>query len=84
MDSHNMRRFGVKEGRFSASAFKSLRTPEARLARIVEYCALVGGVGGGAALWDSWCDYVAALRPDRFQSGDDVSRLHVTAFGLVA
>lgn len=84
MDSHNMRRFGVKEGRFSASAFKSLRTPEARLARIVEYCALVGGVGGGAALWDSWCDYVAALRPDRFQSGDDVSRLHVTAFGLTA
>jgi hypothetical protein len=84
MDSHNMKRFGANAGRFSASAFKALRTPEARITRIVEYCALVATVGGGAALWDSWCDYVASLRPDRFADGSEVSRLHVTAFGLAA
>lgn len=84
MDSHNMKRFGVKEGRFSASAFKALRTPEGRTARVVEYCAIVATVGGGPALWDSWCDYVASLRPDRFADGAEVSRLHVTAFGLAA
>lgn len=84
MDSHNMKRFGVNAARFSASAFKNLRTPQARVARIAEYCELVREVGGGPALWDSWCEYVASLRPGRWANGHAVSKLHVEAFGLAA
>lgn len=82
MDSHNMKRFGVKAARFSASAFKALRSPNAKVARVQEYCALVAKVGGGAGLWDSWCDYVAGLRPKVFADGFAVSQLHVDAFQI--
>lgn len=82
MDSHNMKRYGANAARFSASAFKALRSPQARVARIAEYCELVREVGGGPALWDSWCDYVASLRPARWANGHEVSKLHAEAFGL--
>ena len=84
MDSHNMKRFGANPARFSASAFKSLKGAQKRAERIAEYVALVNSVGGGPALWDSWCNYVASLRPDRFADGREVSALHVSAFGLAA
>lgn len=81
LDSHNMARYGVDPRRFSASAFKGLKRPENKAARVAEYVALCNRLGGSEGLWNSWCDYVAALRPDTFESGFDVSRIHVDALG---
>jgi hypothetical protein len=81
LDSHNMARFGVNPGRYSAAAYKGLKKPESKAARAAEYVALCNQLGGSAGLWDSWCDYVASLRPDTFESGFDVSRIHVDALG---
>ena len=81
LDSHNMARFGINPDRFSAGAYKALRKPESKAARVAEYVALCNQLGGTAGLWDSWCDYVASLRPDTFESGFDVSRIHVDALG---
>lgn len=82
LDSHNLARFGIPPARFSASAYKGLRRADNRQARVAEYVDAVDAQGGCAALWDSWCDYVAALRPDRFESGFDVSALHVEGLEL--
>lgn len=78
MDSHNMSRFDVNPARFGAGAYKALKRVASRTARVDEYCGMVGEIGGGAFLWDSWCDYVAELRPDVFENGFAVSELHVT------
>lgn len=84
IDSHNLKRYNIAPGPFTASAFKNLRSPESRAARAARYVDLVEQCGGTEALWDEWCDYVATLRPDRFSDGYDVSELHVSAFGLRA
>ena len=33
--------------------------------------------GGSEYLWDSWCDYIAALYPKKFKNGEHVSQCHV-------
>lgn len=82
LDSHNLNRLGINPQRFSASAFKNLKG--SRADRLSEYLDHVEAAGGCAGLWDDWCDYVAALRPDRFETGSCVSELHCSALGLGA
>ena len=78
LDVHNMRRYEVEPSRFAASAFKRL-SPKSQAKRAFEYCALCAEIGGSEYLWDSWCDFVAELRPEKFANGFEVSKLHLDA-----
>lgn len=82
LDSHNLKRHDINPAPFTASAFKSLKSGGSRTARAARYVDLIADLGGTERLWDDWCDYVATLRPDRFDDGFDVSELHTRAFGL--
>ena len=83
IDSHNISRFSVPPRQFSASRYKSLKTAESREILATQYCNVIKDQGGCEVLWDGWCDFVAARRPEIFENGGyDVSALHCTALGL--
>lgn len=82
LDSHNLARFGIAAGPFQANAFKALRRDATRRQRAADYVNHVHACGGPAGLWDSWCDYVADLRPATFESGFHVSSYHVAALDI--
>ena len=46
------------------------------------YNDAVEAAGGTAALRDTWCQYVALRRPERYLNADVVSALRVAALGL--
>ena len=46
--------------------------------RADNYLALCAEIGSSEALWNTWCDYVAALYPHRYENGNAVSHMHVT------
>lgn len=75
LDAHNLRRFGYGE-----RAFRTDGKGYAGIWRTVrQYHAAVDQAGGCEALWDSWCEGIAALRPDTWIDGEQVSRYHALA-----
>jgi len=76
LDSHNLKRFGLKKSAFNiAPTVKTLTT---KLKKVAAYVAACDELGGCEFLWDSWCDYVAEQRPEAFDS-EQVSELHMCA-----
>lgn len=89
LDTHNLTRFDLTADRFRLNGV-SAATMVARIRSYVATCRLCGG---SEELWNSWCRYVAALRPASFaqeslfrpsngSAADAVSRIHVEALGL--
>jgi len=76
LDTHNMKRLDINPNRFAAARYKGAKTEATKQAIRDEYHAAVDRLGGCEALWNSWCDYVATLRPAKWESGDVVSRYH--------
>jgi hypothetical protein len=75
LDSHNLAAHGLGEREFRIDG-----KGERGIARVVErYHKAVDKAGGCEALWDTWCEGIAALRPDTWSSGDQVSRYHAIA-----
>jgi hypothetical protein len=82
IDTHNVDRFGLNPSRFAASRFKNAKTTKTRKAIINEYLGLCDKCGGCALLWAEWCEYVADKYPQRYESPQAVSKLHLDALGL--
>lgn len=80
LDTHNLDRLGIDATTFSH--FKRRRTVRGRLAFVARYNAAVEAAGGTAALWDTWCCFIAARRPLIYLNADVVSGLHVAALSL--
>ena len=75
LDTHNLKVLG-----FNSETFRISNKTWRAVPRIIErYHAAVDAAGGSEALWDTWCDGVAAMRPDVWSSGDAVSRAHALA-----
>ncbi len=81
LDTHNMKRFGLKERTFDN--YCQLKSAKGRRAKVERYLDACASAGGTQALWDSWCTYVADLRPERFSSPAEVSAMHYEALGLL-
>ena len=76
IDSHNLARYGINPNTYRASRYdKASHGLKKSIVRA--YHDHVRMLGGTAFLWDSWCDYVAALRGN--MSGHDVSAIHLYA-----
>lgn len=73
IDVHNIRLYNVP---LSAVRYGYTAKPKTKEAKRNTYVALCDGLGGSAALWSRWCDYVAALRPNNWADGGEVSRFH--------
>ena len=82
LDTHNINRFGLSANTFKASRFKAAKTIRTKNKILDLYCDLVEKCGGTEALWNGWCDYVAAKRPKSYASGFEVSQLHCDAIGV--
>lgn len=80
LDTHNLTRFGLPKRAFRD--FKLLKSSAARRHAIARYLTACEDAGGCAALWDSWCEYVAAQYPTIYPSAWEVSALHCRALGL--
>lgn len=77
LDSHNLKRFGLRKEAFNiAATIKRRRTKQAKARAYVEACHALGGC---EFLWNSWCDHVASLRPEVWPTGEDVSAAHLVA-----
>lgn len=72
LDSHNLARFGLKASSFRTSGKLS---EEAIRRKALHYLDVIERLGGCAALWDSWCAYVASRRPATFAQTDILSDL---------
>ena len=70
-DSHNLTRFNLKGGAFRIDA-----PWEVVEQRIKLYKALCNNLGS-AYMWDSWCEYVAALYPKVYRDAEHLSEMHV-------
>jgi hypothetical protein len=75
LDSHNLAAHGYGEREFRTYGLgdRGLWNVVRRYHKAIDVC------GGTEALWDTWCEGVAALRPDTWSSGDQVSRYHAIA-----
>lgn len=83
LDSHNAKRFGLTRSQLSANAFKCARSHATRYAKVDGYLSLCYELGGCAALWDSWCEYVADRNTfNVYGNAHDVSAMHCDALGL--
>lgn len=76
IDTHNRRRFGLDKARIYPE--RGMKYPT-MLKHARAYTAVCQEVGGPEVLWDSWCDYVAALRPKIWRDGEEVSAAHLCA-----
>lgn len=75
IDTHNLTRFGISERTFRGREAKySERRYHQTLRDYNSFCRKVGGT---SALWDGWCDYLAARDPINYPSGELVSSLHL-------
>jgi len=74
LDTHNVDRYALP--RSSVCLRKGLRDIT-QMRAINAYCELCRSLGGSAALWGSWCEYLASLYPEEYTSGRYVSDLHV-------
>jgi hypothetical protein len=79
IDRHNLARFSIPEAQFAAGRFKGAKTNATRNKLVANYHATVARCGGTAALWNDWCDYVAAKNTAIYANGEAVSALHVSA-----
>lgn len=79
LDTHNLRRFGLKASDFKWGPNARPELIRAKVARYVDTC---GEFGGSRGLWDSWCDYVALAWPNTWLDGAHVSAWHTKALGL--
>ncbi len=75
MDSHNMKRYNLDPKDFKTTGLK--RDSPARWKKIRLYESTTKRSGGCRKLWNTWCDGLAELRPEKFNSGFQVSKLHV-------
>lgn len=82
LDRHNIAQFDVNPSTIKASRFKDAKTPKTRNKILDDYQDLIEKCGGTEHLWNSWCDYVASRRPNRFASGFEVSQYHCEAIGV--
>jgi len=74
IDSHNLTRLGLKA---SAVKVSDKLSPKARKAKVLAYIALCQEKGS-EYWWDSWCEYVAGNKANRYlTTGDAVSAYHV-------
>jgi hypothetical protein len=72
IDTHNLTRFGLDERTFKVNK------PLKRFRAVTrDYNAFCRKVGGTAALWDGWCDYLAERDPVNYPTGERVSELHL-------
>jgi hypothetical protein len=80
IDSHNLERFGIDPKIVAPRKVKRFETARKHAAR---YNAAVATLGGTEALWDSWCEFVAA-RPGygKALGAFGVSALHCAALGI--
>jgi hypothetical protein len=78
MDMHNLARLGMQAAEFD---IPKRRDPAEQLAMIDEaiehYLWVCEEFGGSEALWDGWCEFVAATYKT-YRDAEDVSRRHVT------
>lgn len=92
LDSHNLERLGISPNLVKSSTFKNAKTLATRRKWLARYQDIVESQGGTSALWDSWCEYVAA-RPDEtgvrmngnkplYESAFHVSALHCLSLGI--
>lgn len=70
IDTHNIARFNLPARQFQSGQ----KSVDRR--RIPAYNAMVDRLGGTEALWDDWCEYVAA-RDGSYLNADHVSQLHL-------
>jgi hypothetical protein len=80
LDTHNIRKFGLKDSAFAH--YKALKTPKGRARKLAKYIDTCEKLGGCEELWNGWCNYVAERQPKAYQDGDHVSRTHLTALNL--
>ena len=80
LDGHNLERFGISQWTF---AHLKKRSPCGRIKFARRYCDMIRTVGGTAALWDGWCNYVAGRSRNDYTSAAAVSAAHAEAFFLV-
>lgn len=73
IDTHNIKLYGIP---LSAVKYNYSLKPETLIAKQQTYVDLCHGLGGSAALWSRWCDYVATVRPHNWDSGYAVSQFH--------
>jgi len=74
MDSHNLKRMGLKEGAFKDNPKAKRATRLKRNLAYVKICQQEGS----EYWWDSWCHHVAGNRANkRLITGDAVSAFHV-------
>ena len=74
IDCHNANLYGVDLQKFKLSTTARLAT---KLRKAKEYTELCEKAGGSEKLWNNWCAFIAEQYPTKFNSKDDVSRLHV-------
>lgn len=76
VDTHNMKRFGLKPQsfKFGPTASDALKRKKA-----LAYLDACWKAGGCESLWDGWCNYIAEQQPKHWASGNQVSGLHVQA-----
>ena len=73
LDSHNMERFGLSPStfKFGSNATISLKRKKAQL--YIDTCEKLGGC---EYLWNTWCNYLADINPNKYNNGFHVSKLH--------
>lgn len=76
LDSHNLAGLGFSEDEFKLDK-KSL--PRTILKHMRAYNAAWSQHGDSAFWWNQWCDHVAALYPNKFANGAEVSKNHLVA-----
>lgn len=73
IDVHNIKLYDIP---LSALRYGYKLKEATKTEKRKQYIALCHGLGGSAALWSRWCDYVAALRPNNWENGAAVSEFH--------
>jgi len=74
IDSHNLSIYNISVGEVRMTASKNHNT---RLAKCKAYLELCEKLGGSEKLWDDWCKHVAREQPYLYNSGYEVSELHI-------
>ena len=72
MDTHNLKMYGL-----SPKAFATPPSQKALVEKCKAYIAVCDAAGGSEALWDTWCEFIAAKYPSIWTDADHVSRDHV-------
>ena len=74
LDLHNIKLYDIP---LSALRYGYKLKPETQRKKQQTYVDLCKALGGSAALWTRWCDYLATLRPNNWANGEEVSQFHV-------